>query len=226
MENNVKDLGFDSSIYNQKIGKTIPYYAEIQKQAVSLVNTLGMKNISWLDVGCGTGNMAKLAIRQCDVKTMCLAEPSEDMLSYAIKESASWNVAVQSVQSSTQELVFQEQFDVVTAIQAHHYLKKEQKKQAVAACYQALKPGGVFITCENTAAMTETGKEIALNRWKNYQVTSGKTKEDAQANIDRYGKLYFPITVFEQLAILKECGFQTVELLWYSYSQAEIYGLK
>jgi tRNA (cmo5U34)-methyltransferase len=44
--------------------------------------------------------------------------------------------------------------DVVTAIQCHHYLQTEGRRQAVQACFDLPVPGGLFVTLENVASST------------------------------------------------------------------------
>lgn len=114
----------------------------------------------------------------------------------------------------------------MTAVMAHHYLHREQRRTATRKCYEALKPGGIYIAFENIVPDSLAGKEIGLGRWENYQINNGKTKAVAEKHISRFGKEYFPITISEHLTLLKECGFQTMEILWLSYLQAGFYGIK
>ena len=116
-------------------------------------------------------------------------------------------------------------YDVVTAVQVHHYLSKEERKQAVSGCLRALKNGGFFFTFENIATYTETGRRILLDRWKMYQVRNQKSREEAESHINRYGSEYFPITIEEHMELLRAGGFQTAELIWMSGMQAGFMGV-
>jgi tRNA (cmo5U34)-methyltransferase len=70
------------------------------------------------------------------------------------------------------------------------------------------------------------GTEIGLANWRRFQIEQGKSVATAERHIKRFGIEYFPITVGEHLALLKEAGFRTVELLWFSYLQAGFYAIK
>jgi tRNA (cmo5U34)-methyltransferase len=48
----------------------------------------------------------------------------------------------------------------------------------------------------------------------------------AEKHTKRFNSEYFPITVKEHLELLKETGFQTVELFWRSHVQAGFYAIK
>lgn len=217
---------FQSEEYDENIIKTIPFYKEMQIQVISLVNAMGFQQIHWMDTGCGTGNTAETAVKHCSLAGITLADPSDEMLEMSKERAKSWNLPKRFLLLPSENLDFQEEFEVVTAVMSHHYLHGEQRKAATRKCYKALKPGGVYITFENIEPDSLMGKEIGLRRWENYQIKNGKLEIDAKKHISRHGKEYFPITLEEHLALLRECGFQTVQILWLSYVQAGFYGIK
>lgn len=224
MKDNPTPFAFDE--YDNKIDKTIPYYREICAQTIDLARTLFPNGAEWLDTGCGTGTLALAADRVCNVKRFALCDPSGRMLSAAKEKLKGLHTKTEFYKTPSQELAFCKEFDVVTAIQSHHYLDKDTRRSATKRCYDALKDGGVYITFENTAPQTEEGKELALRRWERFQVTCGKTPQDARVHLARYGTEYFPITIQEHLVLLRECGFRTAELFWFSYIQAGFYAVK
>ncbi len=217
---------FSAQTYDRDIRRTLPYCDDLYAQAMDLVCAFGKSHIHWLDVGCGTGEAAAHALDSCDVERMTLCDLSAEMLAKAAERLFSrpvqldfWNIPVQALHEM-------ERFDVITAIQVNHYLQREERAVALRNCYKALKSGGVFITFENTAPCSETGKALALKRWQSYQIRQGKSPEESRAHIARYGAAYFPIPVSEHLETMRRCGFQTVELFWLSYLQAGFYGIK
>lgn len=70
------------------------------------------------------------------------------------------------------------------------------------------------------------GKSVYLEKWKRYQMSQGKSIEESERHIERYGKDYFPITLEEHLKLMRNCGFRVVEILWLSNMQAGIWGMK
>ena len=127
---------------------------------------------------------------------------------------------------SSGQLPFADEFDVITAIQCHHYLSPEGMEQAVSTCYKALKESGVFITFENIKMETDAADEIALKRWKTFLEEHGNSPEDVKMHIERRGVEVFPITVGQHLELLRKCGFRSVNVLWTSYLQAGFWAIK
>jgi tRNA (cmo5U34)-methyltransferase len=219
-----------SSEYDAEVRRTIPNYDLFHEETVRLVRSAGMKPRLWLDTGCGTGNLVLRARKDFPDTKFLLADPSEEMLAQAKKKLDVPNVRFLQP-GETQFLVrqnqeFDKQPDVITAIQAHHYLDKETRMDATKTCFELLGQDGMFITFENVTPTTAKGIEIGKAGWKEFQVKNGRTPEEAEKHIRRFGNDYHPITVEDHYFLYRVCGFRVVELFWYSYMQAGFYCIK
>ena len=215
---------YNSGIYDERIVNVLPFYREFHGQIIDLVMNTGVKNPNWLDTGCGTGSLAcRILESRNDVK-ITLCDPSEKMLTEA-KEKLAGN-DIQFFNISSQQLTFDSEFDVVTAVQSHHYLQPDERRTAVEKCHQALRDNGIFITFENIRMSTDESDSIALARWARFLTNHGNSPEDVQMQLDRRGTEVFPITIEEHIKLLRECGFKSVDLLWSSYLQAGIWAVK
>lgn len=215
---------FCAQEYDEKIEKTLPYYEEFYKQIVEILLASGKHEISWLDVGCGTGKMYEMVRGRIELKEFVFCDNSPQMLQ--ISRNRFSGPGHSFLEKSVLDLRCSPIYDVITAVQINHYFKKKERKQSVQNCYRALKDGGLFFTFENFAPFEETGKQLFLQRWKNYQVQCGRNEEDVEKHLSRYGRDYYPITVTEHLELLKECGFCTVEIIWLSCMQIGVMGIK
>ncbi|HPT80014.1 MAG TPA: class I SAM-dependent methyltransferase [Methanosarcina thermophila] len=216
--------------FDARIFSILPYYSCFHQETINFIKSLPSSPRIWLDTGCGTGSLVNKAVRQFPATKFLLFDPSEGMLSQARKKLSSCLadrlefLEASTTQEFSQEL--EEQPDVITAIQCHHYLSREDRAKATAVCYNLLKEGGVYITFENIRPLTEEGIILGKRYWHNFQVVHGRTEEEIEENLKRFDTEYFPITVEEHLKLLRETGFHTVELFWYSYMQAGFYCIK
>lgn len=217
---------YNSFEYDGKIKTTLPYYEEFHKQAIDVIRTMNFNKVKWLDTGCGTGKMARQALKELGDMDMdfTLCDISSEMLSIARSILGDNGITYRNI--SSQSLDYCEQFDVVTAIQCHHYLSGTDRKTAVRKCFNALKKNGIFITFENIRLDNSKADIIAVNRWKNYMISNGKTEQEVEEHAERRGKVVLPIAVNEHLELLKNSGFQCVGLLWFSYMQAGFFAIK
>lgn len=217
-------IPFNIQEYDKKIIQTIPYYEEFYKQISDVTETYFDHKLKWLDIGCGTGKTVQSAVKKSKIEKIVFCDSSEKMINI-VKERFSLMNAEFYIQD-IRNMEFHETFDVITAIQVNHYLNLEERKTVIKKCYDFLKCNGMFITFENFAPFTEKGKNLYLDRWKKYQKTKGKTDNECNEHIDRYGKNYFPITISEHINVMKECGFDTVEVLWVSGMQVGLIGIR
>lgn len=210
--------------YDKSIVATLPYYEEFFKQIIDIVHTAFRIPIAWLDIGCGTGKMAGMAIENHWVKNMVCCDSSSQMLKIAkgkicSSKASFWETPIQEIQ-------YDSEFDVITAILITHYLSFADRIAGIRNCYNALKKDGLFFTVENFAPNHEIFKTLYLERWKNYQRGNGKNEAECQSHMLRYHTEYFPITIMEQIHVLQKCGFKNVEIFWCSYMQVGILGMK
>ncbi len=216
---------FRVNAYDENVPKVIPFYSELSEQVISVIRAFFPdKRLALLDTGCGTGTFALKALERLDIQRLTLCDPSENMLNDARAKLAGRNCELLDIGS--EKMMFVNEFDVVTAIQSHHYFDPLTRERAVANCFRALKKGGIFIYFENTAPLTDTGREILLKRLGEYQLSSGRTQEETDSHLARYGVEYFPINIKEHLEMLEQTGFEVCELFWQSYMQCGFYAVK
>lgn len=215
---------FTVTEYDKQIKRTLPFYEEMIQQVVDIVRAFGLQSIKWLDVGCGTGKMAKTALDHFNIQKMVCIDVEKEMLESA--DSFCNDEKVEFLQCDVRGLPYQEMFDIVTAVQVNHYFKKDERIAVIKNCYDALDENGIYISFENFAPDSEEIRKLYLERWKQFQIANGKTEKEADSHIKRFGKNYFPMSIAESVGLLKECGFHMVEILWVSYMQAGILARK
>ncbi len=222
---------FIPEVYENVVRQMMPFYDVFQAEVIDLVKTVKPDVKQWLDTGCGTGSMVEIALKAFPDACFVLADPTEKMLQAAVtrfKASSGQRVtflppvATEGLPEHSELLKPQ----VITAILCHHYYQKEQRRRATKICYQLLESGGVYVTVENTMPDSAEGTRLALERWKRFQVEHGRLKVMAEKHAARLNSEYFPITVPEHLAMLRETGFKTAELFWKSQMQAGFYAVK
>lgn len=213
-----------ASAYDKEINNTIPYYSEFYEQTLDVIEQCKFSELDWLDLGCGTGTLEQKAYERFEELKFVLLDPSEKMLEQAKQKLGNKNV--QYICGDSVSINYDSCFDVVTAIQSHHYMGKKERREATEKVYKALKKGGIYISFENVVPSDGEIKNKELLRWGKYQQRHGKTEAEAKAHNARCGVNYFPLTVEEHIELVKKTGFVYVHVFWYSYMQMGIYAIK
>lgn len=216
---------YNANDYDNHINSVLPYYQEFHAQIIDLVRVLNINNMQWLDTGCGTGNLAEKIIKNFANINLTLCDPSEKMLAIA-KQKLSKYHNLKFINISTQDMQFENEFNLITAVQAHHYLTMKDRIKATQNCYQALKKNGIYITFENIKLSSDSSDRIAQKRYENFLKSNGKTQDEIIAHLSRRNHEVFPITIEQHIKLLKNCSFKTVDILWTSYWQAGFFAVK
>ena len=220
-----------ASDYDQRVRQTIPFYDTIHAEVTRLVKLIKPGVRCWVDTGCGTGRLVEQALRSFPAAHFILADPSEAMLEQTRArltnhDSTRLTILPSIGSADLESQVAKNTADVITAIQCHHYMQRPERIKALRACRELLKPGGLFVTFENIAPRTPEGVRFGLAGWKSFLMENGRTEQEADQHLTRYGREFLPITVEEHLNALSQAGFGVVELFWYSQVQAGFYAIK
>jgi len=207
--------------YDRQIRLTIPHYDDIHAEILNFVKVQCPNPKSWLDTGCGTGFFIRNAQGVFPETEFFIADPSEGMLTKARQNLEGCRYSLIG-RCGTADIpgITDRRFDVITAIQCHHYLTSEERSKAVRACYSLLKDGGFFITSENIRPFSEEGIARSLASWGAFQRNAGREEDAVRDHLDRFDREYFPITVTEHLQGFRDAGFPVAEILWLSGMQA------
>lgn len=216
--------------YDANISSIIPYYSAIHQEIINLVKSLPSSPKVWMDTGCGTGSLINKAVNEFPDTKFLLVDPSGGMLDQSKRKLSSYPAGrIEFLKACTTQEFYQEleeKPDIITAVQCHHYLNREDRSKATSICYNMLKKGGIYITFENIRPLTKDGIIIGKRYWGSFQMSRGRNEEEIQKHLERFDTEYFPITIEEHIKLLRETGFEVVELLWYSYMQAGFYCIK
>ena len=224
-------LPYQAHSYDAGVRQVIPFYDAIQAETLELVRAVVGEPKLWLDTGAGTGALVERAMPQFPGTRFILADPMEAMLVQARSRFA----AVSSDRVKILSAVASEglpkvepslQVQVVTAIMCHHYLEPQARRAAVQGCYDILAPGGVLVVFENVDCETPRGRAFGLARWGDYQLQHGRTPEEVEKHLARFGTELKPVRISEHLDLFRSVGFSSTEVLWRAHMQAGFYAVK
>ena len=217
-----------ASEYDRNIRTSIPCYDAFHDAVIDTVSASGVDPRVWVDVGCGTGTLAEKALARFPSTAYYLCDPSAAMLEVARQrlDGRDGVTIFPPVDAKGADIGNGRPADVVTAIQCLHYQDPESRKASIANCHRLLRDGGLFVTFENIRPLTDRGAEIGKRRWRSFQERAGRSPAEAERHLARFDVEYFPITAEQYLRVLRDVGFRSVEILWYSYMQAGFYGIR
>jgi len=210
--------------YEAEVRRTIPFHGELLKLAVEVALGVHPAPTRWLDTGAGPGVLVEQARATCAGTEFWIADPSDAMRALAVARLGL--PAERVLACGSADLPDVGPFDVITAVQCHHYGDMAAREQAVSRCRELLVPGGALVVFENVRAESERGQVLQRARWASWQRSQGRDEATVKAHLAREGTQFFPIRVSQHLGLFAHLGFETVELVWRAYGQAGFLAIK
>jgi tRNA (cmo5U34)-methyltransferase len=168
-----------------------------------------------LDVGCGAGNSTLKLLQLIPDVNLTLVDLSRPMLDRAVERIRAVSKAgIHPLQGDIRELEFKSSyFDIILAAAVLHHLRDDSEWQVVfKKFYDILKPGGSVWIVDMIKHTNDRVNTLMGDRYSDYLIAfKDKTFRDrVYAYIEREDT---PRSLPYQLDLLKQVGFETVEIL-------------
>jgi len=212
--------------FDSLIIKLIPYYDQMMNALIDSIQFDTSDNIRIIDLGCGTGTIAKrLADKFPNSKIVCLDIASKmiEIAKYKLLDHTNTEFIV----GDFSRIEFKEQFDVVVSSLALHHIETDnEKKEFYTKIFNILTNSGQFINADVVLATTDYQQNTNMNRWIDYMNKSISMDEIINKWIPGYNAEDRPSKLTDQLKWLEEIGFKTVDVIWKYYSFCVYEGIK
>ncbi|MDO8445301.1 MAG: class I SAM-dependent methyltransferase [Deltaproteobacteria bacterium] len=224
----------EAANYDEAIRRRIPLYREIQTLMTSLLPFPKKEYLRVLDLGCGTGETSISLLKEYPLARITGIDSSHDMLEAARKKvkHTTWRVdflcqdirEVRSWESGVGSPLFCEGgFDVIVSAFSLHFLNEDEKEEILRKCLALLKDGGMFIDSEAVLSPSEKVYNMYMDKWKDFMRSNGFSDEEIGSHILKFLRDVKPMTVDNQLGLMRKTGFRDVEC-YFKYLNWAVFG--
>lgn len=205
----------EAEAFDTVIKNLIPYYEQMVLAVINSIPFNSQERISVLDLGCGTGTIANaVKIAYPDSIITCV-DISDKMLNVA---SGKIPDAI-FIESDFYNFVFPQKYNViVSSLALHHLVTKTDKLDFYHKIYDGLNASGVFINADVVLASTDSLQDVYMTQWKNFMLRNVTSFEVENKWIPSYHTEDRPISMLEHLCMLKETGFDNMDIVWKYYN--------
>jgi tRNA (cmo5U34)-methyltransferase len=212
--------------FDDIIRKLIPYYPQMVEAVVDALPFERGAGISIIDLGCGTGTVAR-AVKDAypEAKLACL-DVSEEMLKIAgVKLADALDSAFINADFAIFE--FSEKYDAaVSSLAMHHLETDEDKLKFYKKLYSGLNTGGVLVNADVVLALTDRLQQKFMERWIDFMSESVGRDEAENKWIPKYYHEDRPAPLMAHLDMLKAAGFSSADVVWKYYNYAVYMAVK
>jgi tRNA (cmo5U34)-methyltransferase len=209
--------------FDKIILQLIPYYPEMIDALIIAIPFDKSSRINVLDLGCGTGTIArriKEAFPQARISCLDLAENMIEMARLKLAEFADIRFQV----GDFRDYKFDDTYDVVVSSLALHHLVTDKKKiDFYRKIHESLSPNGVFFNADVILGSSEYLQQAYIEKWRDFMKKHVAEEEINNKWLPKYQKEDCPAKLINQIAWLSNLGFVEVDIIWKYYNYA-VYG--
>ena len=115
------------------------------------------------------------------------------------------------------------EFDVIVSGFSLHFLSPDEKEEILRKCLALLKDGGMFMDSEAVLSPSEKVYNMYMEKWKDFMRSNGFSDEEIGSHILKFLKDVKPMTVDNQLGLMRKAGFRDVEC-YFKYLNWAVFG--
>lgn len=214
----------EAAEFDEIIKKLIPYYNEMIEALVSVITFDKDKEIKVIDLGCGTGTIAKEIKKEYPNAKFTCVDIAENMLKMA---ELKLGKDVKYIKSDFNNFIFPEKYDlIVSSLALHHLSEEKDVDDFYKKIYNSLNSQGIFINADVVLGSTKCLQDIFIEKWMKYMNKSISIEEIENKWMVSYYSEDRPISIMKHLELLRKSNFRNIDIIWKYYNYAVYRGEK
>ena len=212
--------------FDRIILRLIPYYPQMLEALVSTIPFDANTPFNVIDLGCGTGTIAKRIAELFPKASITCMDFAENMIRMTQAKLTPFpNIQYQVGDFNT--YTFTGTYHVVvSSLALHHLISDSDKMDFYRKIYAALTPGGIFFNADVVLASGPFLQQVYLKKWKAFMRQQVDEAEIDNKWMVTYNTEDRPARLLDQLDWLRKIGFMEVDVLWKYYNFAVYGGMK
>jgi tRNA (cmo5U34)-methyltransferase len=209
--------------YDQQIRISIPFYDQALATLVSVAQRSCLKPARILDLGVGTGSVARLLLAEFPDAHLTGIDIVEDFLQIASRRLSDYDIRVSLRCADIAEFEFSSTYDLVVTSFVFHHLTDELKRTLYSQIFASLSRGGCFVNADFVDSGSQFYSRIFDDLRVDFMRLHGWSDEEIRKRYVEHRRLEIPVPMELQLEWLREVGFSDVECFW-KYLNLAIFG--
>lgn len=224
-----QDFSFDakvSSVFDDMVSRSVPHYGEVQRMIAGLSFAFIPEHGGVVcDLGCSTGTTIKLLAthprRPSDLRFIGF-DNSPHMLDQARAKLADL-IATELIELREADL--NDSFTIPPCNVALlnwtlQFVRPLHRESLLRQVHDALEPSGALLLSEKTLVSDSFLNRTYIDLYYDYKRDAGYTNEEIQRKREALENVLVPYRVDENIAMLKRCGFRTVDVFfrWFNFA--------
>jgi len=204
----------EAPLFDELILKLIPDYRSMVAALVGALSFEMDEPIRVIDLGCGTGTIARAVLERFPSARLTLIDVAANMIEVA-REKLSGRDAIRFVAGDFASIDLAGPYDAIVSSLALHHIESAADKQLMyGRIHAALAPGGVFVNADVVLGGNDWLAARYLERWAAWMAGNVGWDEVRTTWLPKYEAEDRPARLIDHLDWLRGAGFAGIDVLW------------
>ncbi len=212
-----KQFEFDesvASVFDDMLGRSVPFYDEVQKLAISLILKQQDNDKKVLDLGSSTAKfLIDLHCQMSTNMTLKGIDNSEAMLVQAKAKCKAYGVNIELKYGDILTCDFGIQ-DFIIANYTLQFIRPIQRVALVKKIYDSLENGGVFLFSEKVVFDDKKLDKLMIDIYHDHKKAQGYSAYEITKKREALENVLVPYTINENIQMCKEAGFDKINTVF------------
>lgn len=211
-----------ADVFDDMLVRSIPFYKEIHKLIIDLVDKYYLGDGFIYDLGCSTGTTIQIIDKHLNEKNISGKYYGIDTSAPMIEKAKS---KLQNIKNL--ELVHGDMLDldfknaeVVILNYTLQFIKEEKRNAFLKKVYAGLKPGGLLVLSEKIKSPTTNIQDLITELYYDFKKANGYSELEISQKREALENVLVPLTANDQIQLLESSGFSQSEMIfrWYNFA--------
>ena len=218
-----------AGVFDDMLNRSIPGYDEMRDTVIRMVEPIIPNGGFVLDLGCSHGEMIKKMQGKFGSSlhvSYVGVDSSTAMVSKARQFFAS-DDTVSIIHADVSDVELSKlRYDVILSILTMQFVPVENRQAILRQIYHSMTHNGCFILVEKILGENHVAQEHLVSVYLQLKRDNKYTEEQIQAKLGALKNVLIPLRTSENIRLLKESGFTTVQPFWQNLNFVGIYASK
>lgn len=220
-----------AAVFDDMVTRSVPFYREVQRMVAELAAVFLQDSGTFYDIGCSTGTtlaaVAKEVPPDSGVRLVGL-EPSAAMREQATQKlSATADLgSVELLPHRVEEVDDLPDARMICMLYTLQFVRPAHRPRVLEMCCQSLRSGGCLILGEKILADEPSMRRLFIDLYHEYKRRSGYSAMEIARKREALENVLVPFTGTENVELLRNSGFSTVDRVFHWYNFAVFLAVK
>lgn len=216
-----------AAVFDDMVSRSVPFYKEVLQMSAELAHEFYQPGTTIFDLGCSTGALAGNLARAFEGKPFSYVgvDNSADMIARA---TANFKDNAQHIRFCEGDITQTEFSDasVIVSNYTFQFLRPLARQALLRKIFASLKSDGCLILSEKCLEDSADVSRVFADRYHALKERNGYSKLEIAEKRDALENVLIPFRVNENIAMLREAGFNPVSIFFKAYNFVSFLALK